>query len=289
MPLNSTSVSGPSPMQWMERTGRTPWLGYVEPFQIAPHVWYAGGNDWVACYLIETTEGCILIDTALHESVYLLLENLRRMGHVPSDIKKILLSHAHIDHIGGAKALKELTGAEVWLGHRDVEEYLHKRPELASLDPTYTCCLFDPDKEYDYSTPITLGNISIQPIATPGHTPGCTSFTFRTTDEATGKTYTVAMHGGIGLNTLSKQWFLENDQPESLMDEYIAQLRECDKMQIDITIPSHTNQVGILSLVNQNDRSDYTPFIDPEIWHLLMNERLERALKLQEENAHYQG
>lgn len=287
MALNSTSVSGPSPNWYMENTCRHPWDTYVAPFKMAPNVWFIGGNNWVACYLIETSEGCILIDTAVHESVYMMIDNIYKIGHKPTDIKKILLSHAHIDHIGGAAAMKQVTGAQVYMSRRDVEEYLHKRPELATLSDQYTCCLFDPDCYYDDNIPIVLGDTVIHSVATPGHTPGTTSFYFDVTTPE-GKTLTCAMHGGIGLNTLSKKWFLENDQPESLLDEYIQQLRMCDTWKVDITLPSHTNQVGILPLIPE-DRTDYTPFVDAGIWHELMAERLERGLKQKAENEAYCG
>ncbi len=111
MPLNSTSKESPPPYVLMERCIRRPWEAYVEPLKMAPGVWYISGNDWVACYLLETTDGLILIDTAMHENLYLMLENIRKIGYKPTDIKKFLLSHAHIDHIGAARSLKELTGA----------------------------------------------------------------------------------------------------------------------------------------------------------------------------------
>ena len=126
MPLNSTSKTSPPAEQLMERCCRRPWEAYTEPIRMAPGVWYISGNDWVACYLIDTGDGLILIDTAMHETVYLLIENVRKLGYELTDIKKILLTHAHIDHIGGARTLKELTGAKIYLGERDLL-FLHER------------------------------------------------------------------------------------------------------------------------------------------------------------------
>ena len=80
MPLNSTSVTSPPPGDLMARVCRRPWEAYVEPFAMAPGVWYISGNDWVACYLIDTGDGLILIDTAMHESAYLMIENIRKLG-----------------------------------------------------------------------------------------------------------------------------------------------------------------------------------------------------------------
>lgn len=258
----------------MERCCRRPWEAYVEPFPMAPGVWFIGGNDWVACYLIETTEGLILIDTAMHETAYLMLENIRKLGYVPTDIKKILLTHAHIDHVGGARTMKELSGAKIYLGKRDLE-FLHERKDLLLVDPRYTCGEFEPDHLYEDGVPVTLGNISIRTYSTPGHTPGCTSMLFDVTDKD-GRVLTCGIHGGVGLNTLSRQYFQEMNQPPTLRDEFIEGLKRMDELHVDICLPSHTNQVGILPLVPEITQ-EHNPFIDPSIWHELMKERLERV------------
>ena len=83
----------------------------------------------------------------------------------------------------------------------------------------------------------------------------------------------------MGLNTLNREYFEEKRQPVSLRDEFIEGLKKLDKMDVDICLPSHTNQVGILQLVPQISE-DHNPFIDPSIWHELMNERLARVYAL---------
>ena len=138
MPLNSTSLTSPPAPVLMEHCCRQPWETYLEPLKMAPGVWYVSGNDWVACYLIDTGDGLILIDTAMHETAYLMIENIRKLGYELTDIKKILLSHAHIDHIGGCRTMKELTGAKVYLGKRDLI-FLHERKDLIMNEGGYTC------------------------------------------------------------------------------------------------------------------------------------------------------
>lgn len=261
----------------MARVCRRPWEAYVEPFAMAPGVWYISGNDWVACYLIDTGDGLVLIDTAMHESAYLMIENIRKLGYELTDIKKILLTHAHIDHIGAARTMKELTGAKLYLGARDLE-FLHERRDLIANNGEYTCGEFEPDELYDDAKPISQGHITVRTVSTPGHTPGCTSMFFDVTDK-NGRTLKCGIHGGVGLNTLNREYFEEKRQPVSLRDEFIEGLKKLDKMDIDICLPSHTNQVGILQLVPQIS-GDHNPFIDPSIWHELMNERLERVYAL---------
>lgn len=260
----------------MERVCRAPWNCYVPPIQMGPHVWYVSGNDWVASYLIDTGDGLVLIDTAMHESLYLLLENIHRLGYDPHEIKVILLSHAHNDHIGGAKALKELTGAKLYLGKGDLY-FLHERPDLV-LSQGYTCGLFEPDGLYDDETPIRIGNAVFHTTSTPGHTPGCTSFRF----EQDGLVY--AMHGGLGFNTMSKDYFDFAGLPYSLVDDFYAGLKKLDKWKVDIALPSHTNQIRILE---KRDRAgkEPNPYLDPEAWHVLLKERMQRIEPLLKEKA----
>lgn len=258
----------------------------MPPFRMAPGVYYISGNNWVACYLIDTGDGLILIDTAMHETAYLLIENVRKLGYKPTDIKKILITHAHIDHIGAARTLKELTGAKIYLGERDML-FLTERPDLIGNNGQYTCGMFEPDEFYSDDKLIIQGNIAIRTIATPGHTPGCTSMFFNVKDRG-GRVLRCGIHGGIGLNTMTKKYFEESGLPMTLRNEFIEGLKKLDKMHVDITLPSHTNQVGILHLVDRIT-DDYNPFIDPSIWHELMQERLERTLELIEKEKNQEA
>ncbi len=265
-----------NPASAMERVCRTPWESWLPPFRIAPHVYSVSGNDWVCSYLIDTGAGLILIDTAMHESCYLLLESIRMLGFDYHDIRLILLSHAHCDHIGAARTLKELTGAKLYLGKRDLF-FLTARRDLIFTE-NYTCGEFMPDEFYDYSAPIRLGNTAIQPVATPGHTPGCTSFFF-TAEDTDGSRYRLGMHGGIGLNTLSKEFLEENNLPVTLQKEFLGNLEMLDEKEIDICLPSHFNQVPVIEKIPA-DRNDFTSFIDHAVFHELLHKRMNMIKEL---------
>ncbi|MCH3918480.1 MAG: MBL fold metallo-hydrolase [Spirochaetia bacterium] len=263
----------------MEHCCREPWDTYQSPIKMAPRVYYVSGNNWVASYLIDTGDGLILIDTGMHETAYLLLENIRKLGFDYRDIKKILLSHAHIDHIGAARTLKELTKADLYLGKRDLL-FLHERRDLIYIG-NYTCGLFEPDYIYDDEKPIIQGDITIRTISTPGHTPGCTSFFFDVRDDIHNKILHCGMHGGIGV-TCTKKALNQMGLPLSLQTEFAEGLENLDKMDIDVCLPSHTNQVDILSLQDQVTDS-FNPYDDPSVWHKLMKERLMRVKTMIEE------
>ena len=103
-----------------------PWKYHVKPFRIIGNLYYVGNGD-VSSHLIDTDRGLILLDTAFPQTVYLLLESVRRLGFNPDDIRYILHCHGHYDHFGGTRALVELTGAKAALGADDIE-ILEARP-----------------------------------------------------------------------------------------------------------------------------------------------------------------
>ncbi len=249
------------------------WEYLCEPFKMAPHVYYVG-TQYVGCYLLDTGEGLVLIDQAFAESVYLVFESIRKLGFDPRDITKLLISHGHFDHCGGTRLIQEYTGAGVYMAKEDVEM---KEDNPFWVHYGYENWIdFDVDEVFSDDEPITLGRFSIQTMHTPGHTPGTTSFFFDVTTED-GTVLKCGLHGGIGLNTLNKQWFAENPEwPKSLLNDFIASLERLRNMHVDIALPSHPNQIDILDKVDQIT-SDFNPFIDGEAWTNLIDKRLRMA------------
>ena len=107
-----------TPKNIVDEARDMPWKVAIEPFRVAPRVYYVG-NVWVGSFLVDTEEGLAIIDTTVMEDLYLLLESIRKLGFDLMNIKKIFLTHAHMDHDGAARALKEMTGAELYLSKED--------------------------------------------------------------------------------------------------------------------------------------------------------------------------
>ena len=172
----------------------------MEPFRIFGNLYFIG-TTFVSVHLLDTEDGLVLIDSGYPQCTYLTLENVRKLGFNPYDIKHIVISHGHYDHLGGARAISELTGAKTYLGRPD-REYAN-----GTLDLTWAKELgyeyyeqFEPDVLIDDGDVLKFGSTSIRCVLTPGHTPGVISFFFDVTD---GKnTYTAAMFGGAGMNSI---------------------------------------------------------------------------------------
>ena len=257
-----------------------PWEIAVKPFQVAPQTWYVSGQTWVGCYLIDTGDGLILIDTAIPESLYLMVDSICQLGFKMTDIKKILLSHAHFDHCGAAAAMKKLTGAELYMSKEDTEFYKACPEETLVLDPDSHPQYFEVDKYYSDDEPITLGNISIRTILTPGHTIGCTSFLWDVKNPANGETYVVGMHGGVGANTMNDDYYSTSKYlPPDLRDRFISDADKLKKIHVDIALPSHPNQIETMDRAGQyTDESQ--PYLDDTIWADFIDERVRQVKSL---------
>ncbi|MGB4632552.1 MAG: MBL fold metallo-hydrolase, partial [Tepidanaerobacteraceae bacterium] len=87
------------------------------------------GTNWVSVFLLNTEEGLVLIDCAMQETLYLLIDSIRALGFNPHDIKKLLLTHGHFDHCGAARAIQEMSGCEIWIGEAE-EFFFTERRDL---------------------------------------------------------------------------------------------------------------------------------------------------------------
>jgi metallo-beta-lactamase class B len=150
-----------------------------EPFpahRIVDNVYYVGSKD-LASYLITTPEGHILINSGFEKTVPLIQAAVESQGFKMRDIKILLASHAHSDHVAGHALAKELTGARVFVMRGDDEvissggkgQYLYQ-------DRWKPCAV---DRVLDDGEEVKLGGMILTARRTPGHTRGCTTWTWQ--------------------------------------------------------------------------------------------------------------
>ena len=154
-----------------------------QPFpahRIAGNLYYVGSTD-LASYLIATPEGHIVINSGFEETVPMIQKAIESLGFNLADVKILLASHAHSDHVAGHARLKELTGAKVYVMRGDHSviasggegQYLY-------TDSRWTPCPVD--RVLDDGEEIELGGAKLTAHLTPGHTRGCTSWSYPLTD-----------------------------------------------------------------------------------------------------------
>ena len=95
-----------------------PWKGHLNPVRVFGNLYFVGGTA-ASIHIIDTGDGLILLDCGYQETLYLLLEDMRKLGLDPADIKDILITHGHIDHCGAAEALRRLYGCRLYIGFED--------------------------------------------------------------------------------------------------------------------------------------------------------------------------
>lgn len=163
------------------------------PFKLFDNVHYVGLQT-VSTYLVTTSAGLVLIDAGYAQTVDWLLEGVRSSGFNPADIKFVFVTHAHLDHAGGAARVKQVSGARIGLSAEDwaVIERQQKNPQQSQNFPPLARDLVLKDGEA-----ITVGDQTFKFYVTPGHTPGATSVEFQARDGA--RSHRVVVPGGLGL------------------------------------------------------------------------------------------
>ncbi len=236
------------------------WEGYIEPFKIIGNVYFVGTFP-ASSHLIDTGDGLILIDTGYMDTLHIVINSIYKLGFSPKDIKYIINTHWHWDHVEGTKAMSNLTGAKTLIGKEDREKALQ---------------YFTPDILISDGDKLTLGNTTISFMETAGHTKGTISLFFET--EENGKTYRVGMFGGAGANTMVKEKF----EFDGCRDAYRESLHRLKKEKVDVFIGNHvwnnnTEEFGkILRETGENK------FIDSTLWSKFLTfceKRLDETIK----------
>jgi metallo-beta-lactamase class B len=196
---------------------------HVEPAKVFDNLYFVGMTDWSA-WALTTSQGIIVIDAIFDYSVEdEVVNGLKKLGLNPADIKYVLVSHAHTDHIGGAKYLQDHFGArlvmskEDWdLSDRTIPERIRPKRDIEAKD----------------GDTLTLGDATIKMYITPGHTPGTVSSIYKVKDR--GATHTVATWGGTTI---------QGGKPET----YLAYIASADRYKdivkkagADIVLSNHT-------------------------------------------------
>ncbi len=254
-----------------------PWLDYMKPFKMADNLYFVGAVGG-SSHVIDTGEGLIMLDTGYPQTLYQVIENMYLMGLNPKDIKYIIHSHGHYDHLGATKALVELTGAKTFLGEAD-RDYAN-----GTLDLTWAKELgteygeaFEPDVLLKDGDIITLGNTTIRCVSTPGHTPGTMSFFFNAFYK--GKEYACGMHGGVGTNTMHNEFLEKYNLPKTCREEFLEGLNKVRNEKVEIFVGNHVWNNATREKAEQIT-DDFNPFINEKEWIPFIDDCIEKIKKL---------
>lgn len=270
-----------------------PGQGYILPGRIFGNLYFVGTYA-ASVHLIDTGDGLIAIDAGYPETLYLVIHNIHELGFSPKDIKIILLSHGHYDHMGAARMLASLSGAKIYLGRPDLCMVNGETEDIdwaliGVCNGVYTGkhvadhIRFTPDVLLDDGDTVTLGNTTIRCVSTPGHTAGTLSFFFPVTDDET--TYLAGMHGGAGTNTMTDEFLAQYGLTTSVRDDFRAGLMRVIDEPVDIFVGNHTWNNDTKGKLEALRRGEPNRFIDPTAWRAFIESRLQALAEVEAKSA----
>ena len=214
---------------------------------------YFVGESRHASFLVTTPEGHILINSNYERNLPLVRESIEDLGFRFDDIKIVLGSHAHADHMEGDARIKELTGAQVMALDLDV-------PGLEQLRPGGKPHPIDRVlHEFDR---VTLGDTTLVARLTPGHTRGCTTWTTETMES--GRSYDVVIMGCIGAN--GRIVLVDNADYPDIADDFKRTYALLRSLEADVFLGSHNDHYNMVEKHAAIGRGP-NPFVDPEGHH----------------------
>jgi metallo-beta-lactamase class B len=249
------------------------WNTPTEPFTIIGNIHYVGTNG-LASYLVTTPKGHMLIDTGLPEANPQIKTNIAKLGFKVSDIKYLLNTHAHLDHTGGLAELKRETGAKMIAGERDKPllegGYYPGRRDVKEL-------AFTPvkvDHTVKNGDKVTLGDVTLTAHATPGHSPGCTSWSTSVMDSGTKRSVIVFCSATVALNRLVGA----NATHPGIVEDYRKTFAWAKTARFDVLLAPHPEMYGMQEKRAKMAAGAPNPFVDAAAFNDYLS-RMEKAFE----------
>jgi metallo-beta-lactamase class B len=236
------------------------WTEPFPAFRIAGNLYYVGSKG-LANYLITTPQGHILINSDLEANVPLIRASIESLGFKFTDVKILLISHAHWDHDAGSDMIKKLTGAKYMVMEADVPvvESGGKSDFQYGNDPT---TLYPPtkvDRVLRDGDEVKLGDAVLTARLTPGHTKGCTTWTMKVKDG--GKTRDVVIVGSPNVNPGYK--LVGNSLYPRIAEDFEQTFRVLKSLRCDYFLGAHGAYFDMETKYAQLKAGVSAAFIDP--------------------------
>ena len=236
------------------------WTKDHPPFRIAGNLYYVG-SEGLAAYILATPQGLILINSNLQSSVPQIRKSIETLGFKFSDVKILLISHAHIDHCAGSAEILRQTHAKYYVMDGDVSvvesggetDFEYGADDDMHFPPAHVDrALYDGDT-------VTLGGVTLTAYLTAGHTKGTTTWTLDETEN--GRTLHVVIVGSPNVNKGYK--LINNPKFPNIADAYKRQFQVLKSLPCDIFLGSHGDYFGLAAKYPRFKDGDKDAFIDP--------------------------
>jgi metallo-beta-lactamase class B len=256
------------------------WNKPLAPHRVVSNLYYVGTN-YLASFLLVTPKGDILINPDYEESVPVIKASVEKLGFRFSDIKIILISHAHDDHAAGCALAKKLTGAKLMVMDADVAEVEDGGVNDFQYKQKWTPVkvdrvLHDGDK-------VELGGFTLTAHLTPGHTKGCTTWTTELKDG--GRSYHVVIVGSPNVNSGYK--LVDNKLYPQIAADYEKTFRVLTSLPCDIFLGAHGAYYDLDAKLKRLNSGGGNPFIDPQGYVAYIKDREEAFRKALAAQQHH--
>jgi len=236
------------------------WTVPFPPFRIAGNLYYIG-NKGLASYLITSSAGHILINSDLEANVPMLRASVEKLGFKFTDVKILLISHAHFDHNAGSALIKQQTGAQymVMSGDVPVVESGGKADFQYGSDKSTLYPATSVDRVLRDGDEVKLGDTVLVAHLTAGHTKGCTTWTMKVKEGA--KTYDAVIVGSPNVNPGYK--LVKNAAYPEIAADYARMFRTLSKLPCDLFLGAHGSYFGLETKYARLQKGDAEAFVDP--------------------------
>jgi len=239
------------------------WINPFPAHRVMGNVYYVG-SEGLAAYLITTPDGNILINSNLDQSLPLIQASVEKLGFKFSDIKILLISHAHSDHCAGSAKIKSLTGAKYMVMDADVPvvESGGKQDFQYGNSPDNLYPPAKVDRVLHDGDEVKLGGVVLVAHKTPGHTKGCTTWTMKVKDDKSGKTYDVVIVGSPNVNP--GYILVNNTAYPQIAKDYEHEFTVLKSLPCDIFLGAHGVYYNMAAKYPRLQDGGANPFIDPD-------------------------
>lgn len=227
--------------------------------KVIGNVYYVG-NEQLATFLITTPQGHILINSDFEATVPLIRASVEKLGFKFTDIKILLGSHAHGDHMEGDAMIKELSGARVMVMEQDVP-WLRRMTPGGKPHPI--------DRILKDGEKVELGGTTLVAHLTAGHTPGCTTWTTKVDEN--GKPYNVLIVCSVGFNP--GYVLVGNKDYPSIADDYARSFKLLRTFPVDVFLGAHGDFYNLRAKYMSLQPGGANPFIDASGFKTYLDEK----------------
>ena len=247
------------------------WALPAQPFRIIDTTYYVGSRG-LAAYLITTPQGHILLDTGLPQNAAMVERNIATLGFKLSDVKVLLISHAHYDHSGGVAKLKADTGAQLVVMQGDryaMETGIYPGSE------TVAAFKFPPakvDRAIKDGDIVSLGGLTLTAHLTAGHTEGCTTWSWPVKDGARQHTALNFCSASVAANSLVPP------QYPGIVADYKKTFATIRSLPGDVILGPHAEFFDLWDKQGRIAAGQPSPFIDRPAFERVID-RQEAAFK----------